>query len=241
MAEPSARSTVLIIPTYNERANLETLVERVRALEVLGLRVLIVDDNSPDGTGEVADEVSARQPEFVSVLHRPGKLGMGTAYVAGFRWALEQGADLIATMDADFSHPVEKLPALIDTCREYDVAIGSRFAPGGRLDERWGVARRFLSWGGNAYARLLTGLPLYDLTGGFKCFRRNVLETIDLSSIKSSGFVFQVEVNYACHHHGFRLAEVPIYFAERSRGTSKMSLQIIWEAFWRVLELRTRY
>lgn len=240
MGTPTKQS-IVVIPTYNERTNLEAMVPRLQALAVPGLRLLVVDDNSPDGTGRLADELTARHPDFVSAIHRPGKLGMGTAYVEGFQRALDLGADFIVSMDADFSHPPEKLPVLIEQCAEYDVAIGSRFAPGGSLDKRWGITRQILSRGGNSYARLVTGLPLHDLTGGYKCFRRKVLETIDLSSLKSSGFVFQVEINYACHRHGFRLVEVPIYFAERSHGASKMSLQIIWEAFWRVLELRTRY
>ena len=233
--------SIVVIPTYNERANIEAMVPRLQALEIPGLRLLVVDDNSPDGTGQLADELAAQHPDFVSVIHRAGKLGMGTAYVEGFQWALDHGADFVVSMDADFSHPPEKLPVLIEKCGEYDVAIGSRFAPGGSLDERWGMTRRVLSHGGNSYARLVTGLPLHDLTGGYKCFRRKVLETINLQSLKSSGFVFQVEINYACHRHGFRLIEVPIYFAERTHGESKMSLRIIWEAFWRVLELRTRY
>ena len=237
---PKSRS-IVVIPTYNERANLEAMVPRLQVLGIPGLQLLVVDDNSPDGTGGLAGELAARDPDFVSVIHRPGKLGMGTAYVEGFQRALDQGADFVISMDADFSHSPEKLPVLIEKCGEYDVAIDSRFAPGGSLDERWGITRRVLSRGGNSYARLVTGLPLHDLTGGYKCYRRKVLETINLGSLKSSGFVFQVEINYACHRHGFRLVEVPIHFAERSHGESKMSLKIIWEAFWRVLELRTRY
>lgn len=241
MAGNQGRKVVVVIPTYNERGNLEAMVNRLRALGLSGLSCLVVDDGSPDGTGELADQLAARYPDFLSVLHRSGKLGQGTAYVAGFRWALDHGADIIAQMDADFSHSPDALPLLIAKCSEYDVAIGSRFARGGSLDERWGLSRRILSACGNAYARLVTGLTLRDVTGGFKCFRRRVLETIDLGALKSTGFAFQLEVNYACYRHGFSMTEVPIHFAERTQGASKMSLQIILEAFWRVLELRTRY
>ncbi len=240
MTSPT-ESTLVIVPTYNERGNLEALVDRLRELKLPGLQLLFVDDNSPDGTGQLADRLHERFPDFVHVIHRPGKLGMGTAYIDGFRWALEHEAGLILTMDADFSHPPDKLPEMVQQSRQYDVVIGSRFAPGGSLDERWGWTRRLLSGLGNNYARLLTGLPLHDLTGGFRCYRREVLEAIDLGSVRSAGFVFHLEVTYACYRKGFQITEIPIYFAERSYGNSKMSLPIIWEAFWRVLELRARY
>lgn len=229
------------MPTYNERNNLPTVVEALRALPLPGLSMLIVDDSSPDGTGQLAEELAVAYPGFISVLHRPGKLGLGTAYIDGYTWALEHGAHYIIAMDADLSHPPDTLLAFMEAIKSHDLVVGSRYVKGARLDERWGPLRRLLSWGGNAYARLVTGLPLQDVTAGFKCFRRETLAAIDLKAIKSEGFAFQVELHYACYRKGFRLTEVPIYFQERTYGKSKMSLKIIVEAFWRVLEIRFRY
>ena len=238
MAEPG--KTVVVMPTYNERANLEAMIKRLQSLAIPNFSVLIIDDNSPDGTGELADRLAAEH-DFVSVMHRPGKMGLGTAYVTGFQRALERGADYVISMDADFSHPPETLPVFIEKAQTYDVVVGSRYAKGGRLDERWGWQRRLLSWGGNTYARTITGVPLRDVTAGFKCFTKRVLLAIDLPKVTSQGFAFQVELSYLCHRKGFTMVEVPIYFQERTEGKSKMSLRIVLEAFWRVLELRTRY
>ncbi|MBI2888197.1 MAG: polyprenol monophosphomannose synthase [Chloroflexi bacterium] len=229
------------MPTYNERANLAAMVRRLKELGIPGLFLLVVDDSSPDGTGELADGLAQDDPAFLLVLHRPRKMGLGTAYVAGFRWALAHDADYVIEMDADFSHPPEVLRLFLEKIRDYDVVVGSRFARGGALDPSWGIGRRLLSWGGNLYARLLTGLPVLDVTAGFKCFRRAVLAAIDLDRVRSEGFAFQVEMAYACHRKGFRVAEVPIRFVDRTQGKSKMSWKIIWEAFWRVVEIRGRY
>ena len=232
---------VVVSPTYNERTNVPALVDALRELRIPGLALLVVDDNSPDGTGEVADKLATEHPGFVNVLHRPRKMGLGTAYLDGFRWALAQGASYIIEMDADLSHPPQTLHTFMELIQDYDVVVGSRYAKGSRLDERWGVIRRLLSWGGNVYARTLTGVPIADVTAGFKCFRREVLTSLDLDAVKSAGYAFQVELHYACHRKGFRLIEVPIYFQERTSGKSKMSMKIVLEAFWRVLEMRTRY
>ena len=233
--------TIVVIPTYNERANLEAMAQELKGLGIQGLSLLVVDDNSPDGTGVVADRLAQADPEFVTVLHRPGKMGLGTAYVMGFRWALDHGADYIIEMDADFSHPPETLWAFLKEIREYDVVVGSRYIKGGSLDPTWGMARKLLSRSGNLYARLITGLPVMDVTAGFKCFRRQVLAAIDLEHVRSEGFAFQVEMAYACHRKGFRTTEVPIHFVDRTQGHSKMSWKIVWEAFWRVLEMKRRY
>lgn len=230
----------MVVPTYNERENLPVLVSRLRSLGIPGLSLLIADDNSPDGTGQLADELAAADPTFVEVLHRPRKMGLGPAYIHGFQVALERGADYVIQMDADFSHPVEKIPDLLEKVRDYDVVIGSRYVPGSSLDERWGPKRRVLSGGGNAFARVMTGLPCRDVTGGFRCYRRAVLQAIDWSKVKSTGFVFQVETAYMAHRAGARFAEVPIHFTDRTAGASKMSLRIVWEAFWRVWDLRFR-
>ncbi len=228
------------MPTYNERGNLEPMVERLRGLGLPNLSLLVVDDNSPDGTGGVADELALRYPDFMRVIHRPGKLGLGTAYVRGFLWALERNIDLVVTMDADFSHPPEALKTLLTLAQEYDVVTGSRFAKGSSLDKRWGAIRRLLSWGGNIFARRITGVPVVDATGGFRCYRRAVLEAIGPASVRSNGYAFQVEMAYLSHCLGFSITEYPIHFGERTQGKSKMSLRVVAEAFWRVLELRLR-
>ena len=240
-AETPTRKIIVVMPTYNEGANLEAMVRCLLSLGIPGLSLLVVDDGSPDGTGDLADRLARESHDFVSVIHRPRKMGLGTAYVTGFRWALDHGAQYVMEMDADFSHPPELLLLFLDKIQEYDVVVGSRFATGGSLDPHWGLSRRLLSWGGNFYARLATGVPVKDLTAGFKCFRREVLASVDLGKVKSEGFAFQVEMAYACHRKGFRVVEVPFHFLERTGGKSKMSPKIILEAFWRVLELRTRY
>jgi dolichol-phosphate mannosyltransferase len=209
----------------------------VRALQPLGVRVLVIDDNSPDGTGEIADRL-AGELDFVSVLHRDRKEGLGPAYIAGFRRALADGADLILELDCDFSHDPADIPRLIAACESgADLALGSRYVPGGGT-ENWGLGRRIVSWGGSFYARLLLGVGIHDLTGGFKCYRRHVLETVDLGAIGSKGYAFQIEITYRVLRKGFRVVEVPIRFAERTAGRSKMSRSIVLEAIVNVPLLR---
>jgi dolichol-phosphate mannosyltransferase len=227
-------STTICLPTYNERANIEPML---RALQPLGVRVLVVDDNSPDGTGEIADRLAA-ELEFVSVLHRERKEGLGPAYVAGFRRALADGAELILEMDCDFSHDPKDVPRLIAACEQgADLALGSRYVPGGGTED-WGRGRRIVSAGGSWYARTLLGVGIRDLTGGFKCYRRRVLERIDLDAVRSMGYAFQIETTYRAIRAGFTVVEVPIVFADRTEGTSKMSRAIVIEAVTRVPALR---
>ncbi len=229
-------NTTVCLPTYNERGNLEPML---RALAPLGVRVLVIDDNSPDGTGELADRLAA-ELDFVSVLHRERKEGLGPAYLAGFRRALAEGADYVLEVDCDFSHDPADIPRLIAACDEgADLALGSRYVPGGGT-ENWGVARRMVSWGGSFYARTMLGVPIRDLTGGFKCFRRVVLETVDLDAIESKGYAFQIETTYRTLRKGFRVVEVPIRFVDRTEGQSKMSRAIFLEAVWKVPLLRLR-
>jgi dolichol-phosphate mannosyltransferase len=227
-------NATVCLPTYNERENVEKMV---RALGAHGVRVLVVDDNSPDGTGEIADRLAA-ELDYVSVLHRQQKEGLGPAYLAGFRRALADGAELVLEMDCDFSHDPADVPRLIAACeRGADVALGSRYVPGGGT-RNWGLLRRIISWGGSFYARVLLGLDVHDLTGGFKCFRRRVLETLDLDAIHSKGYAFQIETTYRAIRRGFRVVEVPITFVDRTEGTSKMSRTIFLEAVAKVPALR---
>ncbi|HWB69392.1 MAG TPA: polyprenol monophosphomannose synthase [Solirubrobacterales bacterium] len=226
----------LVLPTYNEAENIEAFVGAVLEKLPASARILIVDDNSPDGTGEIADRLAEGRAEL-SVLHRPGKEGLGPAYIAGFRTALAQGAGLVLEMDSDFSHDPAYLPRLLEAAERADLVIGSRYVPGGGVSE-WGAMRRAISRGGSAYARLALGVEVRDLTGGFKCFRREVLEAIDLDSIAARGYAFQVEMTYRALQLGFRVAEVPIVFRDRTAGTSKMDRSIVAEAIWRVPLLR---
>jgi dolichol-phosphate mannosyltransferase len=227
-------NATVCLPTYNERENLEAML---RALEPLGVRVLVIDDNSPDGTGEIADRL-AETLDFVSVLHRERKEGLGPAYIAGFRRALADGADYVLEMDCDFSHDPRAVPSLIAACDAgADLALGSRYVTGGGT-ENWGLIRRIVSWGGSFYARVLLGVRVRDLTGGFKCFRRRVLETVDLDAIHSKGYAFQIETTYRAIRKGFRIDEVPIRFVDRTEGHSKMSRAIVLEAIWKVPLLR---
>jgi dolichol-phosphate mannosyltransferase len=200
------------------------------------LHVLVIDDGSPDGTGALADEIAAREPRLF-VLHRTRKEGLGKAYLAGFAWALERAYDLVVEMDADFSHDPRTLPALLARARDADLVLGSRYVPGGGT-HGWGPLRRLLSAGGSLYARTILGLPIRDLTGGFKCFRRGVLEAIDLGSVGCSGYAFQIELTHRAHRAGFRVAEVPILFVDRRAGRSKMSGRIVLEAIVKVWEMR---
>jgi len=233
--DTDVRATVCL-PTYNERENLERMV---RALDEHGVSVLVIDDNSPDGTGELADRL-ARELEHIEVVHRPRKEGLGPAYLAGFHRALADGAELILEMDCDFSHDPADVPRLIAaTQADADLALGSRYVPGGSIGN-WGVVRRAVSAGGSLYARALLGVGVRDLTGGFKCYRREVLETIDLDAISSRGYAFQIETTYRALRAGFRVVEVPIAFVDREEGGSKMSRAIVLEAVWRVPLLRLR-
>lgn len=230
-----------MLPTYNEAENLPRLVSALFALD-LPLRVLVVDDNSPDGTGEIAEALKARHPGRLEVLHRTRKGGLGTAYLAGFRRALAWGAEAVGEMDADFSHPPERLPVMWRTLQEgYDLVIGSRYVPGGGVDERWPFWRKALSAFGNFYARTILNLPIRDLTGGYRLYRRQALERLPLARVRSTGYVFQVELAYLAHLLGLRVAEVPIYFADRRWGESKMTLRIQIEAAFRVWQLRRVY
>jgi dolichol-phosphate mannosyltransferase len=228
---------LVIIPTYNERTNVPLIVPAVLEQDPR-LHVLVVDDSSPDGTGELADELAAADSR-VHVLHRSAKQGLGRAYIAGFRWALERGYDLICEMDADFSHDPKFLPELLRTAGEADLVIGSRYKQGVNVIN-WPISRLLLSLGANEYARRITGLPLTDSTGGFKCFRRAVLEAIDLDAVRSNGYAFQIEMSFRAWKKGFRLAEIPIVFTDRVEGQSKMSKRIVREAIWMVWWLRLR-
>ncbi len=225
---------VVCLPTYNERENLEPML---RALKPHGVRVLVVDDNSPDGTGELADRL-AQELEFVEVLHRPRKDGLGPAYIAGFRHALAGDAELVLEMDCDFSHDPADVPRLIAAADAGgDLVLGSRYVEGGGVED-WGLVRRIISVGGSWYARMLLGVRVRDLTGGFKCYRRAVLERIDLDAVHSRGYAFQIETTYRTLRAGFRVVEIPIRFADRTEGQSKMSRAIVAEAVWKVPALR---
>jgi dolichol-phosphate mannosyltransferase len=233
--------TWLILPTYNEAANVEAVVRAARAQLASAAdpyTILVVDDNSPDGTGEIADRL-AEEVENLRVLHRPEKQGLGRAYLAGFELALGDGAGLVMEMDADFSHDPADLPRLIAAADAADLVLGSRYVPGGGV-ENWGKVRRAVSWGGCTYARLLLGVPVRDLTGGFKCFNRRVLEGIDLSGVHANGYGFQIELTYRAVQAGFTVAEVPILFRERRSGKSKMTPRIALEAVWKVPAMRFR-
>ena len=230
------RATVCL-PTYDERANLERMLRTLNEVLRGGDRVLVIDDNSPDGTGQLADEL-ARELPFVSVLHRERKEGLGPAYIAGFRRALADGAELILEMDCDFSHDPKDVPRLIAAAEDgADVVLGSRYVAGGRVGN-WGLTRRAISRGGSLYTALFLHMGVKDPTGGFKCFRRRVLETIDPETITAKGYAFQIETTYRAKRAGFRVVEVPITFDDRVSGTSKMSRRIVLEAVWRVPLLR---
>jgi dolichol-phosphate mannosyltransferase len=231
------RATVCL-PTYDERENLEPMI---RALgEVLGPddRVLVIDDNSPDGTGQIADRLAA-ELGWVDVLHRPRKEGLGRAYLDGFRAALDTGSELVLEMDCDFSHDPADVPRLLAAAADADLVLGSRYVPGGGT-ANWGLLRRAISRWGSLYAQILLGLPLRDLTGGFKCYRRQVLEAIDLAAIRSRGYAFQIETTYRAVRAGFRVVEIPIRFTDREVGGSKMSRSIVLEAVWKVPALRLK-
>jgi len=227
---------VVCLPTYNELDNLERMVRRLGEVLPQGDRVLVIDDASPDGTGELADRLAA-ELGYVDVLHRQRKEGLGPAYLAGFRRALESDADLVLEMDCDFSHDPADVPRLIAAAADADLVLGSRYVPGGGT-RNWGFVRRFISRGGSFYARVVLGIGVRDLTGGFKCFRRAVLESLDLDSATANGYAFQIELTYQALRKGFRVIEVPIVFADREVGTSKMSRAIVLEAIWKVPAFR---
>lgn len=227
---------LVIIPTYNERDNIARLVDQVLARDDR-LDILVVDDGSPDGTGAIVDGIKATNPR-VEVMHRARKLGLGTAYIAGFKWALAREYAFVFEMDADFSHDPAHLPQFLDAVEGADVVIGSRYRNGRVTVVNWPVGRLLLSFAANVYARVITGLQLFDSTAGFKCFRREVLQTVDLDAVKSSGYAFQIEMNFRAWKKGFRLVEIPIVFVDRTEGESKMSKKIVREAVWMVWRLR---
>jgi dolichol-phosphate mannosyltransferase len=233
---------MVVIPTYNEANNLSPAVGELRSLDIPDLQILVVDDNSPNGTGELADDLSRRYPGELHVIHQPAKMGLGSAYVTGFRFALEHGADRIVQMDADFSHSPAYIPCFLKRLGDYDVVVGSRYVEGGQLDEQWSLGRYLLSWWANSvYTRLILGIGVKDATAGFKCWKREVLEAIDLDSIHSGGYVFQVEMAYVTEKLGFRVLEVPIYFEDRRIGRSKMDMRIKLEAVWRVWQVKWQH
>jgi dolichol-phosphate mannosyltransferase len=227
---------LVIVPTFNERENLPRLVPSILSRDER-LEILVVDDSSPDGTGELADEIAASERR-VHVLHRKNKEGLGKAYLAGFAWGIERGYDAILEMDADFSHDPAHLPQFLEAIEKYDVVLGSRYLHGRVTVVNWPIGRLLLSYFANVYARKVTGLPIADATGGYKCFRREVLESIDLHCVESNGYAFQIEMSFRAWKKGFRLGEIPIMFVDRDVGESKMSKAIVREAVWRVWRLR---
>lgn len=231
----------VIIPTYNEKENLPRIVARLTALSLPGLTILVVDDNSPDGTGEVADQLARAMPGKLQVMHRSGKLGLGTAYISAFQELLKSNYDMIVQMDADFSHPPEKILEMLKAAETNDIVIGSRYVKGGSLDVNWPAWRKTLSGFGNLYARVILNLPVRDVTGGYRLWKRDTLAAMPLDLVRSNGYIFQVEMAYLAHRLGFRISEIPIYFAERTSGESKMNLSIQVEAALRVWTLRSRY
>jgi len=234
--------TIVVIPTLNEGENLPLMTEALFTLGVAGLEVLVVDDNSPDGTGQIADRLQEQHPGRFHVMHRIGKRGLGTAYIQGFTWALEQDADLVIQMDADFSHSPGDIPRMLEAIELYDVVVGSRYVKGGKTDECWGWERRFLSWWANSvWVRLALGVRTKDATAGFKCWRASALKQMGLERIRSNGYIFQVEMCYVAEQQGLRISEIPIYFEDRCLGKSKMDMRVKAEAALRVFEIRRRW
>ncbi len=234
-AAPIGSGALIVVPTYNEAMNLLRLLDAIHGVAP-GAHVLVVDDGSPDGTGDLADGRAAADPR-VHALHREGKQGLGTAYIAGFRWALERDYERVLEMDADFSHQPKYIPEFIEKAQDADLVLGCRYMKGGGTED-WGWWRKFISRGGNLYARTVLWLPYKDLTGGFKCFRRAVLETLDLDAVRSVGYAFQIELTYRAHRAGFRIVQNPIVFPDRNVGESKMSGNIVREAMLNVVKLR---
>jgi dolichol-phosphate mannosyltransferase len=235
-SEPARERALVIIPTYNERENVRRIIDTVLRQDGR-IEVLIVDDGSPDGTGQIVSELEAADPR-VHLLERAKKMGLGTAYIAGFRWALERDYQYILEMDADFSHDPSHLPQFLRAIQDADLVLGSRYQQGRVTVVNWPITRLILSYSANLYARAVTGLPVWDATGGFKCFRRSVLEAIDLSRVRSNGYAFQIEMSYRAWKRDFRIVEIPIVFVDRTEGTSKMSKSIVREAIWMVWRLR---
>ena len=233
----SRERALVIVPTYNERENIARLIETVLAQDPR-LEILVVDDGSPDGTGDIVDGIIAANGGRVHILRRPKKLGLGTAYLAGFRWALERKYDFVFEMDADFSHDPAHLPDFLRAIEASDLVLGSRYREGKVTIVNWPIARLMLSYFANVYARFVTGLQVWDATGGFKCFRRSVLEAIDLDRVVSNGYAFQIEMSFRAWKKGFRIVEIPIVFVDRTEGQSKMSKAIVREAIWIVWRLR---
>ena len=231
-----ADRALVIVPTYNERENIVRLMDAVLVQDAR-IDILVVDDGSPDGTGGIVDERASRDPR-VHAVHRARKLGLGTAYVAGFKWALERDYEFIFEMDADFSHDPAHLPQFLESARDADVVLGSRYRDGRVTVVNWPIGRLLLSYFANVYARVVTGLQLYDATGGYKCWRRRVLEAINLDDVRSNGYAFQIEMSFRAWKQGFRIVEIPIVFVDRTEGTSKMSRRIVREAIWMVWRLR---
>ncbi len=227
--------TLVVIPTYNERPNIETVLERVLGAGP-GIEVVVVDDSSPDGTADVVKQAARNNPRL-HIIEREGKQGLGTAYIRGFKYALETGVDLVMQMDADLSHDPKYIPDMLEAIEDHDLVIGSRYIKGVNV-VNWPMERLMLSYMANVYTRVITGMPVHDATGGYKCFRREVLEAIDLDDVISDGYCFQIEMNFRAWRRGFRICEVPIVFVDRHSGTSKMSKRIIWEAIYKVWILR---
>ncbi len=226
---------LVIIPTYNEKDNIPVIVEQILARDP-AIEVLVIDDNSPDGTGQIIDGM-VKKNQRVNVIHRPGKMGLGTAYVTGFKWALTKQYDYVCEMDADFSHPPATLNVFLEKIKQYDLVIGSRYVKGINV-VNWPLRRLLLSYFANIYARIVTGVPVRDLTAGFKCYRRAVLEAINLDRIKSNGYAFQIEMHFNAYYKGFKVIEVPIVFEARKMGQSTMNKKIVYEAVWMVWRLR---
>jgi dolichol-phosphate mannosyltransferase len=235
-SEPARERALVIVPTYNERENIRRLVDNVLRQDGR-LEMLVVDDGSPDGTGQIVAELEATD-QRVHLLERPKKLGLGTAYIAGFRWALERDYEYVLEMDADFSHDPAHLPQFLRAIEDADLVLGSRYQQGRVTVVNWPIGRLILSYAANLYARAVTGLPVWDATGGFKCFRRAVLESIDFSRVRSNGYAFQIEMSFRAWKRSFRIVEIPIVFVDRTEGTSKMSKSIVREAIWMVWRLR---
>jgi dolichol-phosphate mannosyltransferase len=231
-----AKKALVIVPTYNEKENITRIVPAILAQDP-SLEVLVVDDGSPDGTGDIADGMAEADPR-IHAIHRAGKLGLGTAYIAGFKWALQRDYALVFEMDADFSHPPERIPDFLRAAETADLVLGSRYLNGQINVVNWPMSRLILSYSANIYARGVTGLQLFDATGGFKCFHREVLEAIDLDDVRSNGYAFQIEMSFRAFRKGFKGIEIPIVFSDRTHGTSKMNKGIVREAIWMVWRLR---
>ncbi len=234
--------TVVIIPTYNEASNLPLLAAEIWALMIPGLSILVVDDSSPDGTGDIADELAKRRPGELFALHQDVKSGLGRAYIAGFKWALAQEADFVIQMDCDFSHSPKHIPEMLQEIEGSHLVVGSRYVPGGRVDEHWGFGRYLMSWWANAvYTRIILNLKVKDATSGFKCWRATALQAINLDAIHSNGYSFQFEMAFLAEKMGYRIVEIPIYFEDRRIGRSKLTIPVKIEAIFRAWEIRWRY